>query len=251
MKIMQQYSKTVYKQEQADQYEEQSNFDKGSRELHQNYLVDAINHFKKRPSSFLDLGCGTGFFAEAVFEAFPGISGTLIDGSKQMLKLANQRLSQSKSYDIHFQCKLLEEVDWNDTGNPDVIFSSLTIHFLDDTEKWKLFSRIYDALPKEGIFILFGQFEPKEKRWLRMLEYLACKDLKRRIENEMQIDFELEELKIENLIQKSRMIKVQDQEKDTSIEEYITELKTVGFDSICMLFQETRFFGLITIKGAL
>jgi len=238
---------TVYQQEKADQYEEQSRFDKGNREIHRNYLVDTISHFKVSPASFLDLGCGTGYFAEAIFEAFPSTRGILIDGSTHMIELASRRLL-GKSYDVRFNCNLLEDIDWSSMGSPAVIFSSLTIHFLEDTEKWKLFAKIHHALPEGGVFILFDQFDPKEKRWSLLLEYLACNDLKRRVQYEMQIDFELDELKIDSLIQKARMTKIQDQEKDASLEDHVTQLKAAGFDSVCMLFQETRFFGLVTIK---
>lgn len=238
---------TAYGREKAQQYDEQSRFDKGNRELHRHWLVDAIAYLKPAPRSFVDLGCGTGYFAEAIFETFPGIRGTLVDGSVQMLELARQRL-HGKAAHASFECGMLESLDWKALGAPEVVFSSLTVHFLDDAGKWQLFRDIHAALPEGGIFILFDQFDPKEERWSLLLEHLACKDLKRRVEHEMQLDFELDELKIERLVQKARQLKIEDQEKDAPLDEHVAQLKAAGFGSVCPLFQETRFFGLLTIK---
>lgn len=241
---------TAYRREKAARYEEQSRFDKGSRELHRHYLIDTIGHFQSSPASFWDLGCGTGYFAEAVFAAFPGIRGTLVDGSAQMLDLARDRL-RDQAGEIEYRCRLLQEFGDDESPAPDFVFSSLAVHFLDDADKWALFARIYRALPEGGLFILFDQFEPEEPRWSALLDYLACKDLKRRVEAELQLDFELEELRLDRLLEKARRIKIEDREQDASLPDHFHHLKAAGFESACLLFQETRFFGLIAIKSSL
>ena len=40
----------------------------------------------------------------------------------------------------------------------DTVISALSIHHLEDEDKIKLFSRIYDSLPKGGLFINYDQF---------------------------------------------------------------------------------------------
>ena len=238
---------TAYRREKAERYEEQSRFDKGSRELHRHYLIDTIGHLLPAPASFLDLGCGTGYFAEAIFAAFPGIRGTLVDGSAQMLDLARDRL-RANAGEVEYRCRLLQDLGDDEMGGPDLVFSSLAVHFLDDADKWALFARIHRVLPQGGLFILFDQFEPEESRWSSLLEYLACKDLKRRVEAELQLDFEMDELRIDRLLEKARGIKIEDREKDASLPDHFHHLKAAGFESACLLFQETRFFGLIAIK---
>ena len=50
----------------------------------------------------------------------------------------------------------------------DTVISALSIHHLENEEKKKLFSRIYDSLPTDGVFVNYDQFcagQPQMDDW--------------------------------------------------------------------------------------
>ena len=52
--------------------------------------------------------------------------------------------------------------------NCDAVISALSIHHLENLEKQELFSRIYDKLPEQGLFINYDQFcagQPQMNDW--------------------------------------------------------------------------------------
>lgn len=98
----------------------------------------------------LDLGCGTGRFDFLFEEENPAcILG--IDISEQMLRIAKEKsgIRQSK---VEFMKGDISNFNKYIAGKYDFIFSSTTIHYINDLNG--LFRNIYNALDEEGICII-------------------------------------------------------------------------------------------------
>lgn len=234
-----------YELEEATAYDDLSDYNKGNREMHKQFLNDFLLFLDSTPSSFLDLGCGTGVFAEEFFNLFPSINGTMLDGSSYMLKIARQRF-MGKRLNKTFINERFEEIDWSNIGEIDVVFSALAIHHIEDHEKWKLFQNIHHTIAEGGVFILFDQFVTESDYSNRLLEYMACKDCQRRLVK--NTGFEAEEFEINKLIEKDREVKRLEGDKESLFALQIEKLKEVGFKNVTTIFQEARFAGTVAFK---
>jgi tRNA (cmo5U34)-methyltransferase len=232
----------------ASDYDEESKVDKGNRELHRLFLRNLLLFNNRKPGSFLELGCGTGYFTEVFFEVFPNIRGTLIDGSKEMLEMAKSRFV-GNSANLEYKQYRFEDIDWK-TVSPqyDIIISPLAIHHLVDDEKWKLFQSIYDRLTPGGWFILYDIFKPKDQLSFEVLEFLTCMDHQQRLKAELEVDFDLEELRVENIIANDRRIKKAEGDKEACLEDQKYHLAKAGFTTVTTIFQDARFAGTIAFK---
>ncbi|MDE7477530.1 MAG: class I SAM-dependent methyltransferase [Lachnospiraceae bacterium] len=108
----------------------------------------------KEPKRIVDLGAGTGLLTYYWYQCYPHSEYILVDIADEMLNVARKRFeniknisSQAENY-IH---KLPDTVF-------DMVISALSIHHLEDPDKIKLFSKIYDSLPNGGLFINYDQF---------------------------------------------------------------------------------------------
>lgn len=116
------------------------------------------------PKRILDLGAGTGLLSYFWFKYFAASEYVLVDIADEMLNIARKRFSglNNVSYQILNYSNELPD------GTFDVIASALSIHHLEDDEKSKLFARIYDKLPSNGLFVNYDQFcagHPKLNNW--------------------------------------------------------------------------------------
>lgn len=116
------------------------------------------------PKRILDLGAGTGLLSSFWFEHFPNAQYVLVDIAEEMLEVARERFDGLPN--VRY-----ETMDYSRTlpdGQFDVILSALSIHHLEHLQKQELFSRIYERLPQDGIFINYDQFcagETKMNTW--------------------------------------------------------------------------------------
>ncbi|MBL0743066.1 class I SAM-dependent methyltransferase [Chryseolinea lacunae] len=247
--MYQQNNIKAYSAFRASNYDDESKLDKGNREQHRNFLVDLLCSQKNAPTSFLDLGCGTGYFTEVFYEIFPRINGYLVDGSQEMLDIAQDRFL-SRQLKAHLHCALFENINWHQMpAKVDVIFSALAIHHLQDADKWKLFQRIYDHLDDGGIFILYDLFKLKDQQGSALLEYLACRDHQRRLQAELDLDELIDELSIENITANDRRIRGEEGDKEAFLDDQLHHLAAAGFKHITTVFQEARFAGTIAYKS--
>ncbi len=118
----------------------------------------------------LDLGCGTGLELEAIFCKLPCLSVTGIDLCEKMLKALEVKYS-GKSI------KLITgdyfTVDFGDCFDCAVSFQ--TMHHFTKEKKAKLYSKIYDALTDEGVYIECDYMvltQQEENHWLSESERL-------------------------------------------------------------------------------
>lgn len=229
---------------EASTYDEDSLINKGNRLLHRNYLKLFLTYVKTDPKSFMDLGCGTCYFSEVFTEVFPEIKGLCIDGSSEMLAKARERFGDRFDY----QQNLFEEIKWNELGNNDLIFSALAIHHMTHESKWEIFQSIYDNLNDDGIFILFDFFKSDDLFENELLEYLSCKNMQTKILENLGIDFVLDELKIEKIIENDRNVKALEGDNEAPLDAQIENLKKAGFKKVVTIFQDTRLAGIVSYK---
>jgi tRNA (cmo5U34)-methyltransferase len=98
----------------------------------------------------LDLGCGTGILSHLVLSEFLKAQVTAFDLAENMLAVCARNLN---TYKDRFTL-MKGDFKADDFGSGyDVIVSGLSTHHLKDTEKHRLYIRIYDALKNGGIFI--------------------------------------------------------------------------------------------------
>jgi ubiquinone/menaquinone biosynthesis C-methylase UbiE len=106
--------------------------------------VSLLQNYRKDFMNIVDLGAGTGILTKAVYEMYPNAHYTLIDISKDMLKIARERFAGMDNFNF---------MEYNYAGdipvnNCDLICSALSIHHLDDKEK--LYKNIYSKLSRNG-----------------------------------------------------------------------------------------------------
>jgi tRNA (cmo5U34)-methyltransferase len=120
----------------------------------------------------LDLGCGDGLFIEELLKSAPELEAVLVDGSKEMLEAARERLS-SQSKIQYIQADFQQLIDGDMFSRDfDFIFSSLAIHHLDFRDKVKLYGFIHDQLKPGGYLVIFDVvLSPSEEleRWYLIL----------------------------------------------------------------------------------
>lgn len=106
--------------------------------------------------SFLDLGCGDGILARAIFDRWPGARGVLLDFSETMIAAAKAKLASTP-------CEAVFVVQ--DYGRPawlqavanqapfDVIVSGFSIHHQPDQRKKEIYRELFDLLSPGGWFL--------------------------------------------------------------------------------------------------
>lgn len=108
----------------------------------------------KVPESIIDLGAGTGLLSYYWYKHYPDSNYLLVDIADDMLNVARRRFQgiNNVSYQVSDYKKNLPVIPF------DTVISALSIHHLEQTEKEVLFSKIYQSLPKGGMFVNYDQF---------------------------------------------------------------------------------------------
>jgi len=118
-------------------------------------LKSFYKHFiaHKSGNKILDLGCGDGIITHELLTVDDSIGATLIDGSGDMLKNAEERLKGFQN--INFIKASFQEILGKRIAlqNFDFIVSSLAIHHLSLQEKIALFKTFYAHLNIDGYFL--------------------------------------------------------------------------------------------------
>lgn len=116
-----------------------------------NILIDSIPFKKEETIEILDIGCGTGTLAKNLKEKFPNSKVTCLDFSKNMIKIAQNKLSKYKD-DIDFLVSDFNNV--NSNKKYDVIVSSFALHHIPtDGQKISLYKNIFNMLNINGTFL--------------------------------------------------------------------------------------------------
>ena len=97
----------------------------------------------------LDLGAGTGLLTENLFKKYSRGHFTLIDISEEMLDIARKRFKDYHNFKFILGDYLKTDLE----DYFDIIISSLSIHHLEDSDKRIIYSKVYELLKDDGIFL--------------------------------------------------------------------------------------------------
>lgn len=196
------------------------------------YLLSVLQSFyahfimNGRRRKMLDLGCGDGIVASAIAEIDRTVSVTLVDGSRDMLAKARERLKGQ----VHHRCihSSFQEMIRKRTvrGRFDLVASSLAIHHLVMNEKVSLFREIYGLLNRGGYFInidvVLAPTEPLDQWYLsRWQDWI----------DEQKWDLGIAEGRFGDII---RRYKEAEENKPDTLKDQIDALEKIGFkDADC------------------
>ncbi len=118
------------------------------------FLVDLFPWPPEEPISVLDLGAGFGAVTEEVLRRYPHSTLTWVDGSKEMLKLAKERLAPYGKR-VFFYLEDLAYPSWHTRveGPFHAAVSAVALHHLTDERKRELYRELFTLLLPGGIFL--------------------------------------------------------------------------------------------------
>jgi tRNA (cmo5U34)-methyltransferase len=155
-------------------------------------LADLATANAPRPR-ILDLGAGTGLLTSYIYYRHPQGHFTLLDISKEMLKIARDRFKGAPNFD--YVVADYTKHDFKESF--DLIVSSLSIHHLGHHDKESLYRKIYDLLNPEGIFLNADQVlgpnpaneEEYQKNWMEKIQVGSLSGAEKKIIlDRMQLD---------------------------------------------------------------
>lgn len=117
------------------------------------HLVEEARHASSTPATILDVGCGTGFVAQAAARHWPQAEITAVDSASSMLHEARRKVP-----DMRLVAGDISTLEFGPSF--DLILSSMTLHWLPDPHaalkhwlRWlKPKGRLHVALLAEGSF---------------------------------------------------------------------------------------------------
>ena len=117
-------------------------------------LVDLLGGLPQGVRRVLDLGSGFGALSQVILTHYPEASITCVDGSTEMLALAQDRL-QKEGARVELLLSDLAFPSWREAvrGPFDAVVSGLAIHHLLDTRKQQLYQEVYALLGNGGLFL--------------------------------------------------------------------------------------------------
>lgn len=182
-----------------------------------------------KPERILDLGAGTGLLTYFWYQQCPDAEYVLIDIADKMLDIARKRFHgiEHVSYQVgDYSCELPDMLY-------DAVISALSVHHLEDEDKMKLFSEIYDTLPNGGIFVNYDQFcagEPEMNHWFD--SYWESYLINGRLSNK-DIELWKERRKLD---------------RECSVEQEVDMLNQCGFKVAKCVYSYQKFSVIVAIK---
>ena len=118
----------------------------GNTSLHPNNL---------KPKKILDLGCGPGNLTDLIIEKYPDAEIHMVDISEEMVKKCE--LKYKGNPNIHPHCMDFRKLNF-EAGSFDLILSSISIHHINDENKYIMFWNVNHLLTPSGVFSYSDQF---------------------------------------------------------------------------------------------
>jgi len=129
---------------------------------------------------FLDLGCGDGILARAIFDHFPLSQGVLSDFSEPMLGAAREKLTPLVGR-YSLLCQDYGHAEWSETvrllGPFDAVVSGFSIHHQPDARKREIYQEIYDMLTPGGWFVHIEHVAPASELVHQLNEELFTENI--------------------------------------------------------------------------
>ena len=191
--------------------------------------TDFIATCIKKPRKVLDLGTGTGLLTMFWYQHFPEAEYVLVDIAEDMMNVAKERFHglENISYQIVDYAKEFPFTDF------DVIMSALSIHHLEHMEKQKLFTKVYENLSEDGIFVNYDQFCAGSKKMNTWYDSYWENGINKSGLSDKDIDLWKERRKLD---------------KECSVEEEISMLKNSGFKTVKCIYSYQKFSVIVALK---
>jgi tRNA (cmo5U34)-methyltransferase len=118
------------------------------------FLVDLFGWHQEEPIVVLDLGAGFGALTEQILTRYPRSTVICVDGSAEMMKLAQERLAPYGQR-VRLHLADLAFPSWHGPlhGPFHAVVSALAIHHLPDERKQQLSHEIFQLLSPGGLFL--------------------------------------------------------------------------------------------------
>lgn len=191
--------------------------------------TDFIATCIKKPRKVIDLGTGTGLLTMFWYQHFPEAEYVLVDIAEDMMNVAKERFYglENITYQIVDYAKEFPFTDF------DVIMSALSIHHLEDIQKQKLFTKIYENLSEGGLFVNYDQFSSDSEIINTWYDSYWKKGIKQSGLSDKDIDLWKERRKLD---------------KECSVEEEISMLKNSGFKTVKCVYSYQKFSVIVALK---
>ncbi len=126
----------------------------------QDQILSRLPFTPNEPFLFVDLGGGSGRFAERILRKFAGARAAVVDQSEPFLALAERRLQPFAPRATFTRLRLQDDWAVGLPAAPDAIVSTSAIHHLEPAEKRALFAHCFAALKPRGLFINGDEHRP-------------------------------------------------------------------------------------------
>ncbi|MFB6356508.1 MAG: trans-aconitate 2-methyltransferase [bacterium] len=190
---------------------------------------------EKSPRSICELGTGQGRHTRTIVEQFRPETYVGVDGAQSMIRRTRERF---ESYDGPTDTTFIQASfqDWTPDQHFDWIFSSLSIHHMEDSEKRRLFEKIHNHLNEHGRFLLCDLTRRPE----------GLVDFYREVERHRMLQQGLSEEEI----QERKEIHVTS-DVPAYFDDLVTWLKDTGFNSVDCVWKNFNRVILVGAKGLL
>ncbi len=185
-------------------------------------MVSAIPFSAEDTFTVVDLGCGTGNLTYLIKSNFPNAIIDGMDFSPEMIKISEKKLAEHDD-SIHFETVAFKNFEFKKTY--DVIASAIALHHLPSERQFKIYQRIYDALPNHGVFI-------------NAVHVLGANDELSETYTSTWADVMRKMLPVneaENIINTAREI-----DQPVTLVQHFEWLKTIGFKDIDIVWKENQ-----------
>jgi SAM-dependent methyltransferase len=125
-------------------------------------LVEYFERTDSKPTSALEIGCGTG--TNAIWMAQKGCKVVATDLSPTAIDLANEKLKE-ESVDVKFEVADILQTEPVSNGSVDFVFDRGVYHVMPPDMRHKFIDRVYNALAKDGFWLCLAgnadEFRPE------------------------------------------------------------------------------------------
>lgn len=191
--------------------------------------IALIAQMRQKFSSILDLGAGTGLLSKYLLEKYPSANYTLVDIAEQMLEVAKLRFEGLNNFNYFVADYSISLPQ----GAYDLISSALSIHHLDDSTKFSLYSNIYEKLPSGGCLLNLDQFKAGSEEINVSINHYWYNYIKQSNISEKEKELWLQRRQLD---------------KENTLPETLSMLNKIGFRQVECVYQYYKFGVVLAVK---